>query len=246
MIINKNIRLIEGDCTKVLKTLPDNSFDLIYTDPPYEINYSSNIPGDKKWNKTGETSSKFEVLLGDKEDDINFKEVWKELYRVLKDDSFFFLHFNIPSIIKYGKEIEECGFKYKGTVIWNKKSSIGGDIKSSMKKDWEPIFYYSKGKPSFYPVTVIRNKEKVTRKRISEIADWEFSLKKTDKTGHPTQKPVDLCNQILDLTTKKGDTILDPFAGSGTLGVSSNMLDRNCSLIELDETYIKLIKNRVF
>jgi len=237
--------LINGDCTTELKKNKSESFNLIYSDPPYEMKYISNIPGSKHWNKKQITNSKFKSHLKGDDGGIDWQLIWKEFYRVLKNNSFLFLHLNFNFLMNYGKDIENTGFKMKGVIAWSKKFAIGGDLKSSMKRDWEPIVYFVKGKPSFYPVEVLRKGNIEKRNRISEIGDWEFMLKAKEKCGHPTQKPVKLAKQIISLTTKEGEMILDPFAGSGTAGLAARELKRNYLLIEDDKKIYNIMTKRL-
>jgi DNA modification methylase len=204
------------------------------------MNYLSNIPGDVRWNKKGQSNSKFsKPILNDSHGDIDFSLFAKEMYRVMIPNTYMVLHCNI---IWIGKNIDyflKANFCYKGTIAWNKRFSIGGDIKGSMKRDWEPILYLAKGKPSMNPVKVKRviNKqtEKVERERISEIADWTFQLNDAERTGFPTQKPKNLCYQIISLMSQEGETILDPFAGSGIIGKAAKILNRNSISFEADK-----------
>lgn len=238
-------KVYNGDANDKLSLIKDCSIDLLYTDPPYELNYQTNIPGDKRWNKSQTTNNRFDVLENDTKGKIKWVDIWKHFYRVLKDDSFLFLHCNVPFIMNYGNDIISAGFKYKGCVAWNKNFAIGGGLKTTMKRDWEPIYYFSKGDAEFNSVEVERNGEMVERLRISEIQDWSFTLKKTDKTGHPTQKPIMLAKQIIRLCTKEKDVVLDPFAGSGTVGVACRYTNRHSILIEKSKDFCSIIHQRL-
>jgi DNA modification methylase len=225
-------------------SIADNTVDLVYTDPPYGMGYMSNIPGCKHWNKTGESKSKFDKpILNDTHGDIDFSNFAKQMYRVMKHDSFIFIHCNVEWIGINVRCFKEAGFKEQGTVAWNKRFSIGGNLTGAMKRDWEPIWYLSKGKPKMRPIIVDRLDGRFERKRISEIADWVFTLKASDKTGFPTQKPKELCRQVILLTTDKGSLVLDPFAGSGTIGKMAASLDRESISFEADEgVYSKFLE----
>lgn len=239
----------QGKWEDLILSLSDSSIDLIYTDPPYGLGYVSNIPGDKRWNKSGETFSKFsKPILNDSDGDIDFDAFAKECFRVLKPDSYLVLHCNIIWIGKNIHHFTKHGFSYKGTVAWNKKFAVGGDIQGSMKRDWEPILYLAKGSPKMRSIEVLRrvgsNYENVIRERISEISDWEFKLPRCEKLGFPTQKPKDLCKQVIKLTTDVGALVLDPFAGSGTIGKVCKEIDRNSLSFEADEdVYKKFLKD---
>jgi adenine-specific DNA-methyltransferase len=232
-------KFIKGKWEDLIKDIKDESIGLVYTDPPYGMNYVSNIPGDIRWNALGQSDAKFsKPLLNDNHGDINFSDFARQMYRVMMPDSYLVLHCNT---IWIGKNIEcftDANFTYKGTIAWNKRFAIGGDIKGSMKRDWEPILYLAKGKPVMQAVNVeriVKGKiETVKRDRISEIADWTFQLSQTEKIGFPTQKPEKLCFQIISLMSKEG-AILDPFAGSGTIGIVAKFLNKNSISFEADE-----------
>lgn len=238
-------RLIINDWKKVISSFDDGLFDLIYTDPPYGMSYCSNIPGDKRWKKSGESDAKFSAPIEGDVVGIDWNLFANECFRTLKNDSFLFLHCDLPTIYRNVVNFENSGFNIKGSIVWNKKSSIGGDLLGSMKRDWEPIIYMSKGKPRLNPISVMRGGKLEERKRISEISDWTFVIKKSEKCGFPTQKPLDLCRQVIRLASPIGGCVLDPFAGSGTISLASAEEKRNFVAIEIDEAVSAITRNRL-
>lgn len=239
-------QLYNDDWENIVPKLPTNSFDLIYIDPPYEMKYISNIPGAKQWNKSGITLSKFnEYIKNDEPGGINWEKLALQCFRTLKKNKYLFLHCNIPLLMKRGSCFTDVGFKYKGCVVWNKKSAIGGDILGRMKNDWEPILYLAKGNPKFNPVKVIRKGVEVERQRISEIMDWEFSIMSQEKRGFPTQKPIELAKQIIELATNKHDIVADFFAGSNTSLLAAKELNRTYFGIELDKEVFTKFKGEL-
>lgn len=243
-------KIICGKWEDEFPKLADESVDLILTDPPYGLRQSvSNVPGDTRWCKSGESENRFEeALAGDdpKEyENIDWYEFFKQCHRGLKPDSYCVLHCTVPFIGQKWEAIEKAGLKYKGTIAWRKRFAIGGDLKGTAKRDWETILYLAKGKPILNPLEVERKGKKEWRKRISEIEDWVFPLKKAEKCGHPTQKPVALAEQFVLWMTQKGDTVLDPFAGSGTTLVASKLQGRNYIGFELDANYVKIAEDRL-
>ena len=220
-----------GRWEDLLPSLDDNSFDLIYTDPPYGMGYLSQIPGHEQWCKSGISKSKFtKKLLNDTQDGVAWQDFAVHSFRLLKNDRFLFLHCNLEVIYRHVRHFEDAGFNIKGQIVWDKSFSIGGDLKAAMKRDWEPIIYMTKGKPEFNPIEVMRGKGKKQqlelRKRISEIDDWCFQLLDKEKLGFPTQKPMALCTQVILLSTKLDDWVLDPFTGSGTIPVAAKAAGR--------------------
>lgn len=254
-ILMTECRFLNGKWEDLIQDIKPESIGLVYTDPPYGMNYLSNIPGDKRWNTKGESESKFsKPLLNDKLEGpdsvkkaINFSVFAHEMYRVMTTNSYLVLHCNIVWIGRNIEYFTDAGFIYKGTIVWNKKFAIGGDINGTMKRDWEPILYLAKGKPVMNPIKVERavkgKVEMVKRDRISEIADWTFQLQNDEKVGFPTQKPEALCRQIIFLMGKK-EPILDPFSGSGTIGIVAKFLNKNSISFEADEkVFSKFLQN---
>jgi DNA modification methylase len=234
--------LYYGKWEVVLPMIANNSIKLIYTDPPYGKKYISNIPGDKAWKKSDGTSqNKFkEHLMNDENlEMIDWAELAKQFFRILKDDSYFVLHCDLNMIMNVACHFLDAGFRTKGQIIWRKNSAVGGDTKGAMKRDYEPILYFCKGKGRLNPIDVERKGEMVQRDRISETDDWTFPLPKKEKRGFPTQKPVRLAEQIIRLTTEPGDIVLDCFAGSGTTPFAAQNLGREYIAVEMDEKWVK-------
>lgn len=257
--------IVCGKWEDLMPMLASESIHLIVTDPPYGLGQSSsNIPGDRTWNKSGESDSRFEeALAGDDPDsyaDIDWKEFFKQCYRVLKPHSYCVIHCTVPFIGQKWNDFTQAGLKYKGTIAWNKQFAIGGDLRGAAKRDWEPIVYLSKGKPKLNSLEVLRKPKKgkrkcksckqdllelQERKRISEIEDWEFSLPGSEKIKHPTQKPVALEEQFIQWMSKPGDTVLDPFMGSGTTLVASKLQGRSSIGFELKKDFCEKAKKRL-
>lgn len=241
-------KVILGSWKDEIKKIDDSSIDLIYTDPPYGMGYKSNIPGDKRWNKAEKSESKFdEVMLGDGDDhgENNWRNFFKRCYRVLKENSYLIMHCNVPFVGRYMYAMNEVGFTYKGTLVWQKKFAIGGGLKTTAKRDWEPILYLAKGKPSLNPIWVERKGEKVLRQRISETEDWVFQLPHDEKCGHPTQKPINLARQVIQWASPANGLVLDPFCGSGTTLIAAHIEGRRAIGFEKSETYAQITENRL-
>ena len=239
-------RLDFGRWEELLPEIEDESFDLVYSDPPYGMEYLSQIPGHEQWCKSGVSESKFsKKLLGDKKNGVAWKDFASESFRLLKDNRFLFMHCNLEVVYRHLHWFEEAGFNIKGQIIWDKSFSIGGDLKAAMKRDWEPLVYMTKGKPELNPIEVMRNKKMTLRKRISEIDDWQFQLLDKEKVGFPAQKPLALCTQVILLTTKKDEWVLDPFTGSGTIPLAARLNGRRFYACDADQEVYDKFKDRI-
>lgn len=242
-----NDKLYEARWEDVLHTLDDESVDLIYTDPPYGKKYISNIPGDKRWFLSDGTSeSKFHKhLLNDEQGAVDWQALAEQFYRLAKPNAYFVLHCDLPMIMYVAHHFQDAGFRTKGQFIWKKNSAVGGDTKGAMKRDYEPVLYFCKGPGQLKPIQVNRKGEMVERDRISESEDWVFPLRKAEKMGFPTQKPIALAERVINLTTDEHAVVLDCFAGSGTVPRAAKNLNRRYIAVEADPQWIPKIEKRL-
>ena len=239
-----SIRIKHGSWQRLLPVIHNNSIDLVYTDPPYGMNYTSGIPGHRNWNKSGESNSKFDkVIDGDdptSHGSMDWQIFWNHCYRVLKDDRYLITHGNFSFLATQYPMILKAGFTEKGVLSWRKQFAVGGDLEGSAKRDWEQILYVAKGKPKTNPINTLRG----LRKRVSESEDWVFQLKKKERQGHPTQKPVALGRQLVAWACPPNGVVLDPFCGSGTSMLAAKFEKRDGIGFEVYEAFYKIAKNR--
>jgi site-specific DNA-methyltransferase (adenine-specific) len=231
------MKLFNDDCLKVLPTIPDKSIDLILTDPPY-----------------GTTQNKWDSI-------IPFDLMWKELKRIIKDNSAIALFGTEPfsSSLRMSNIIN---FKYDW--YWNKKFITGFlNAKRQPLRCIEIISIFYKNKHKYYPIMIkgkMRKKGGVHKssqcygeyKSIYTESDTyypknylEFSNANQTKKLHPTQKPVALLEYLIKTYTNENDTVLDFTMGSGSTGVACKNLNRDFIGIELDQEYFKIAKERI-
>ena len=204
---------------EVMKTIPDKSIDLILTDPPYGMNYQS------AWRTA---TPQFKKIENDNNIDW-FPDFIKECYRVLKDDRHIYIFCNDYYISEFRKLVEDAGFKPKRTLVWVKNNHTSGDLLGDYANKTEFVTYAQKG-----------------RRLLNGGRDTNvLNFSRVSKLEHPTQKPVDINEFLIKKSTNENETILDPFAGSGTTGVACKKLNRNYILIEKEPEYIEIIKNRL-
>ena len=214
--------IILGDCLEEMKGVEDNSIDLIVTDPPYLINYKTNyrINKDHRFTKP---------ILNDNNPQL-IKDVIEQSYRVMKDNSAMYMFCSADKVDFFKQELEKK-FKIKNMIIWVKNNWTAGDLKGSYGRQYEIIFLVNKGR------------RVMNGKRITDI--WKFDRVSGKTQLHQNQKPLELIKQCIEKHSQIGDLILDPFAGSGTTGVACKNLNRNYILIEKDEGYYNIIKERL-
>jgi len=211
--------LIFGDGFTLIKDIPDNSVDLIITDPPYGINLT-------KGYKSGST----ELVQGDDGFTVMFflDEILREYKRVLKPTSAIYI-FTRFDVMPYWWIKCKNYFDAKNCITWAKGGGFTGDLKGNYGNNSEMIIYLTNGK------------HELRGKREGNV--WGYSKVKLE--FHETQKPVDVIENIIMHSSDEGMTILDPFMGSGTTGIACKNLNRNFIGIELNEDYYLTAKKRV-
>lgn len=215
------ISLMQGDCLKLMATIPDKSVDMVLTDPPYGMGFQSNrSKGGPRYDKI-------------KQDDKVDSRWIAEAFRVLKVGGGIVSFCDWRTSGVWREQIEAAGFNLKSQVIWNRLHHGMGDLKGAFAPMHDIIWYASKGRRVFANG---RPKSVIECKRPSPSDDY----------GHPTCKPVALMAKLIESTSDGSNgIILDPFMGSGSTGVAVKNLNRNFIGIEVDETYFNIAKERI-
>ena len=212
-------KIINGDYLEVMKQMPDKCVDLVLTDPPYGMSYQS------AWRTATPKFSKIE-----KDDDVSwFPEFIAEAYRVLKDDSHIYIFCNDYAISEFRKAMGEVGFTPKRTLVWVKNNHTSGDLEGDYGNKTEFILYAQKGR------------KELTGKRETNVLNFD----RVADLKHPTEKPVDICQFLIQKSSNVGDIVLDPFIGSGTTARAAADLHRNYIGIEIDPEYCKIAELRL-
>lgn len=219
-------QLILGDCILELKKLQDNSIDCLVTDPPYGTNdkYDKSI-------KRGNNHTSFNVLDWDKEIPTDFL---KEVYRVMKDDTWGFIFTDKKEITTLWNILEQYGFNPRNTFYWI-KTNKAPTPRSNFKSSVETCLVFTKGR------TNIKWRGGGNQDNFITLP---FVVGK-EKVNHPTQKPIKLIKHLIELVTDKGDVVLDPFVGSGTTLLASQELSRKSIGIEIDKDYYEIAMSRL-
>lgn len=214
-----NFDLYFGDGFSLVKNIPDNSVDLIVTDPPYGINFT-------KGYKSGST----ELVQGDDGFTVMFflDDILREYKRILKPNSALYI-FTRFDVMPYWWIKLKNYFDAKNQIVWFKGGGGMGDLKGNFSYNYESIMFATNGKH------LIRGKR--------DGSVWQIG--KTAPELHETQKPVELIEKIIEHSSDEGMTIFDPFMGSGTTGIACKNLNRNFIGIELNEEYFNVAKKRI-
>ena len=251
------VDLYNADCLDILKTIPDESIDLVVTDCPYRIvsggcstepekNPCGGILG-KRADKHGNmyySDSKHVSLTGMFNDydsttyakqgklfkfnEIKFRDWLPELYRVLKSDTHCYVMINARNLKDLQQDAEDAGFKFQQLLVWDKGNSTPNKY---YLNSFELILMLRKGRA--------KNINKLGTKNILRVPNIMRGR------NHPTEKPVELMKILIENSTNEGDTVLDPFMGVGGAGVACVETTRQFIGIEIDERYYDIAKERL-
>lgn len=237
--MDKRLKLdiVNGDAIEKLKDIPDESIDLIVTDPPYNLNKDY-----------GNNSDNLEF-----EEYLEFSRKWlNECKRVLKKNGTIYVFMGMRYISYIYMILEqELKFKFNSWITWHYTQGVGKTKGFSPRHD--DILMFTKSDKYTFNLDSVRVPQKyyrsVNNMRGSNPGNvWEFSHMhycNKNRKNHPTQKPEGLYERMILASSNEGDTVLDPFAGSGTaLRVCQN-INRNCIGIEINPEYVKMIKERL-
>ncbi len=242
--------ILEGDCISHMRALPDNSVDLIFADPPYNLQLGGDLtrPDNSTVNGVDDDWDKFASF----ESYDNFTNDWlAQAHRILKPDGAIWVIGSYHNIFRVGTAIQNLGFWILNDVIWRKTNPMPNFRGTRLTNAHETMIWASKSQNSKY--TFNYNALKTSNDDLQMRSDWEMPictggerLKGADggKT-HPTQKPESLLYRILIGSSNPGDVILDPFFGTGTTGAAAKLLGRDFIGIERDPDYIAVAKKRI-
>ena len=255
------INLTHGDCLERMKEIPDGSVDLTVTSPPYDnlrtYNGNNEQWGERVWREVIHSLHRVTADGG--------VVVWVVGDATIKGSE-------TGTSFKQALHAIECGFNLHDTMIWNKGCfSAVGSLATRYAPVFEYMFVWSKGKPkSFNPIKDKPNKHagqtitgtvreadgsvrKMTGNGVKAIAEygqrfnvWEVGpQRQLGAKAHPAPFPLPLAQDHILSWSNEGDTVLDPFMGSGTTGVACANTGRSFIGIELDETYFSIAQGRI-
>ena len=196
-------QLTRGDAVAWLRTLPNESIDLVVTDPPYESLEKHRAIGTTTRLKHSKASSNdwFEIFPNDR-----FAELFAEIYRVMKKNTHFYLYCD-PETMFFAKPVAEAaGFKFWKQIIWD-KVSIG--MGYHYRARYECILFFEKGK-----------------RKLNDLGIADIISVPRVRGGYPAEKPPQVTEVLIKQSTVPGELVIDPFMGSGSSGVAAAALGR--------------------
>jgi modification methylase len=242
--------ILGGDCIEVMNSLPEASVDLIFADPPYNLQLRGDLhrPDNSKVDAVDNDWDQFDSFaLYDQ-----FTKAWlKAARRLLKPNGAIWVIGSYHNIFRVGAALQDQGFWILNDVVWRKSNPMPNFRGKRLTNAHETMIWAGKDDSSKY--TFNYEALKALNEGIQMRSDWVLPicngherLKNADgDKAHPTQKPESLLHRVLVGSTNPGDVVLDPFFGTGTTGAVAKMLGREYIGIEREEEYRKVAKKRI-
>jgi DNA modification methylase len=242
-------KIIHGDCIAILKSLPENSVDLIFADPPYNLQLNKELyrPNMTKVNAVNDGWDKFE---GFAEYDA-FTREWLSASRcVLKETGTIWVIGTYHNIYRVGAIMQDLGFWVLNDIVWTKSNPMPNFRGVRFTNAHETLIWAQKKRGAKY--TFNHKSMKALNDDLQMRSDWNLNLatgkeriRLNGSKVHSTQKPEALLYRVMMASSNVGDVVLDPFFGSGTTGAVAKKLGRNWIGIERDKKYIKVAQKRI-
>ncbi len=242
-------RILQGDCVEILNTLPENSIDLIFADPPYNLQLRQELwrPNMTKVDAVDDEWDQFQDIQSYDE----FSRKWlSACRRVLKDNGTIWVIGTYHNIYRIGSIMQDLGFWFLNDVIWIKTNPMPNFRGVRFTNAHETLLWASKYKGAKY--TFNHHAMKSLNEDKQMRSDWVIPIcsgservKINGKKAHSTQKPEALLYRVILSSSNVGDVVLDPFFGSGTTGKKKKKLHRQWIGIEREESYIRVAQQRL-
>ena len=242
-------QILSGNCIEILNSLPENSVDLVFADPPYNLQLQRDLyrPDLSKVDAVNNQWDKFSSFATYDQ----FTTEWLHAARrVLKENGTIWVIGSYHNIYRVGAIMQNLGFWILNDVIWLKTNPMPNFRGVRFTNAHETMIWAQKKKGAKY--TFNHKAMKALNDDLQMRSDWTIPLatgkeriKSNGTKAHPTQKPEGLLYRVLLSSTNADDVVLDPFFGSGTTGAVAKKLGRNFIGIERDGKYIKVAQKRI-
>ena len=242
--------VIEGDCIQAMRDLPEGCADLVFADPPYNLQLKNELrrPDNSKVDAVDDSWDQF----GSFADYDRFTREWLAAARhVLKDSGALWVIGSYHNIFRVGAILQDLGFWILNDVVWRKTNPMPNFRGRRFTNAHETMIWAAKSAKQAY--TFNYEAMKALNDDLQMRSDWTLPIcsgneRLKDEEGgkaHSTQKPESLLHRVIVSSTKPGDVVLDPFFGSGTTGAVAKRLGRQFIGIERDSDYVKVARKRI-
>lgn len=242
-------KIHQGDCIELLKQIPDNSVDLIFADPPYNLQLNGELyrPNqtlvdavDDHWDQFDSTQA-YDA----------FSQAWiSQCHRILKPTGSFWVIGTYHNIFRVGTILQNTGFWMLNDIIWVKTNPMPNFKGTRFNNAHETLIWSTKSKNSRY--TFHYHSLKVMNDDLQMRSDWlmpicqgEERIRIEGQKAHSTQKPEELLYRVILATSNPGDIVLDPFSGSGTTAAVAKRLGRKFMAFDREAFYVQVAENRL-
>jgi modification methylase len=242
-------RIIRGDCVAEMARLPSGSIDLIFADPPYNLQLQQELhrPEGSKVAAVDDAWDKFDTYQSYDA----FTRAWlAEARRILKPDGAIWTIGSYHNIFRVGVALQDAGFWILNDIVWRKANPMPNFRGMRFTNAHETLIWAAKSEASRYRFNY--HAMKAMNDELQMRSDWLIPIctggerLKTDGVkAHPTQKPEALLYRVLLACTEPGDVVLDPFFGTGTTGAVAKLLGRRWIGIEREERYCAVAEARI-
>ena len=242
--------ILAGDCIEVMNGLPEASVDLVFADPPYNLQLKGDLhrPDNSRVDAVDDHWDQFSSFQAYDE----FTRAWlKAARRVLKPNGAIWVIGSYHNIFRVGAVLQDQGYWILNDVVWRKSNPMPNFRGKRFTNAHETMIWAGRDEASKY--TFNYEALKALNEGIQMRSDWVLPIctgheRLKDDHGdkaHPTQKPESLLHRVLVGSTNPGDVILDPFFGTGTTGAVAKMLGRDFIGIEREEAYRRVAEKRI-
>lgn len=241
--------ILQEDCIAAMKRLPDGCIDMVFADPPYNLQLGGDLfrPEGGRVDAVDDDWDKFDTFEAyDK-----FTRAWlSEARRILKPNGTLWVIGSYHNIFRVGASLQDAGYWILNDIVWRKSNPMPNFRGTRFTNAHETLIWASRSEDSRY--TFNYRAMKALNDELQMRSDWVLPIcsggerVKTDGVkAHPTQKPEALLYRVLLACTNPGDVVLDPFFGTGTTGAVARRLGREWIGIEREKRYVKVAKERI-
>jgi modification methylase len=243
-------RILEQDCVAAMRALPEASVDMVFADPPYNLQLGGDLfrPEGGLVDAVDDDWDKFATFAAYDE----FTRAWlKEARRILKPNGTLWVIGSYHNIFRVGAALQDQGFWILNDIVWRKANPMPNFRGTRFTNAHETLIWASRSEDSRY--TFNYRAMKALNDELQMRSDWLFPIcsggerVKGEGGGkaHPTQKPEALLYRVMLACTNPGDVVLDPFFGTGTTGAVARRLGREWIGIEREKRYVKVARERI-
>jgi modification methylase len=241
--------LITGDCLQEMGALATGSVDLVFADPPYNLQLGGDLyrPDGSAVDAVTDAWDRFEDFAAYD----RFTRAWlSECRRLLKPDGALWVIGSYHNIFRVGAALQDLGYWIQNDVVWLKANPMPNFRGTRFANAHETLIWAARSRES--RPTFAYRAMKALNEDVQMRSDWYFPICTGNervmlegRKAHPTQKPEALLTRVLLATTREGDLVLDPFAGTGTTGAVARKLGRRFIGIEREPRYAALAEARI-